>query len=90
MVKSLVTRDYHVAVAKRHEALAGFQREFAQARSSATLSPMVEAGLSYKHALQSIERGDPDMIRRFQGSDAILELGPAERVNDFDTPGFVI
>jgi integrase len=58
MVKSLETRDLHVAVARRHAALAGFQAVFAGAVSRST-APVTEAAMIWRHELAKAS-GDPD------------------------------
>jgi integrase len=55
LVKSLGTRDHHVAVARRHAALAEFQRLFDRVRGG---DGHVEAALDWRETLAALERGD--------------------------------
>ena len=58
LVKSLGTRDHHVAVARRHAALAEFQRTFDRVRGSASADALVEAALEWRQTFTALEHGD--------------------------------
>ena len=58
-IKSLGTRDLHVAVARRHAALAEFGRIIAAAQSRSTVNPIVEAGIAWRDTFVSIDRVTP-------------------------------
>ncbi len=58
IVKSLETRDVHVAIARRHAALAGFQAVFDGAVSRST-APVTDAAMIWRHELDRAG-GDPD------------------------------
>jgi integrase len=60
LVKSLGTRDHHVAVARRYAALAEFQRLFDRVRGG---DGHVEAALEWRQTFAALERGD---ISRFE------------------------
>jgi site-specific recombinase XerD len=55
LVKSLGTRDHHVAIARRHAALAEFQRTFDRVRSA---DARVEAALEWRQTFAAFEHGD--------------------------------
>jgi integrase len=80
LVKSLGTRDHHVAVARRYAALAEFQRIFDHARGSASADAFVDAALEWRKTFSELEQGntsgfevsmsgeqvtDPDELRTF-------------------------
>lgn len=73
MVRSLGTRDYYVALSRRHAALAEFQRVFAEAQGKARASPMVEVGLAYRDKLTRIDRGDPTVLGSIWADPGIVE-----------------
>src|SRR3954447_7067881 len=55
LVKSLGTRDHHVAIARRYAALAEFQRFFDRVRGA---DGNVEAALEWRQTFAALERGD--------------------------------
>lgn len=55
LVKSLGTRDHHVAMARRHAALAEFQRIFDGVRST---DARVEAALEWRQTFSALQQGD--------------------------------
>ncbi len=58
MVKSLGTRDHHVAIARRHAALAEFQKAYEQARAPAGMDSIAEAALAWRETFDQFDRGD--------------------------------
>jgi integrase len=58
LIKSLGTRDRHVALARRHAALAEFQRIFNGARAVAGSDALTEAALTWRDTLERLRRGD--------------------------------
>lgn len=58
MVKSLGTRDYHAAVARRHAALAEFQKVIERARRHAGQDNLTEAALHWRETFERLDRGD--------------------------------
>jgi integrase len=58
LVKSLGTRDHHVAIARRHAALAEFQRTFDRVRGSASADGVVEGALVWRQTFAAFEHGD--------------------------------
>jgi len=68
-VVSLHTRDLHVALARRHAALASFEAEIATARSTAGASPLIEAGMAWRGTFARIDAGNASQIAAFSGRD---------------------
>jgi integrase len=58
LLKSLGTRDLHVAIARRHAALAEFQRTFDRARDLAGTDAITEAALEWRDTFEQLDRGD--------------------------------
>ncbi len=58
LLKSLKTQDYHVAVVRRHAALAEFQAVFAQARGAVAAGSVTEAALAWRQTFDALSRGD--------------------------------
>ncbi len=58
LVKSLGTRDHHVAIARRHAALAEFQRTFDGVRGHASADAIVDAALEWRQTLTALTHGD--------------------------------
>jgi integrase len=58
LIKSLGTRDRHIALARRHAALAEFQRIFNGARAIASSDALTETALTWRDTLERLERGD--------------------------------
>jgi integrase len=58
LIKSLGTRDYHVARARRHAALAEFERIIAQARGIAANDDLTAAALAWRETFAKIAAGD--------------------------------
>jgi hypothetical protein len=65
LLKSLGTRDHHVALARRHAALAEFQRTLDRVREPASADALVEAALEWRQTLTELAHGD---ISRFSAS----------------------
>jgi integrase len=59
LLKSLQTRDYHVAKSRRHAALAEFQRVLDRARGVAVSDDLTTAALSWRDTLERLKPGDP-------------------------------
>ena len=57
-VKSLATQDIHVAVARRHGALAEFHRAIEAARGDTANANLMTAALSWRETFQAFGRGD--------------------------------
>src|SRR5215813_3666064 len=55
LVKSLGTRDHHVAIARRYAVLAEFQRIFERVRSA---DAVVEPALEWRKIISGLEHGD--------------------------------
>jgi integrase len=92
-VKSLGTRDRHVALARRHAALAEFQREIEQALSKTTRPPAVEAGMIWRETFAAIARGDPAAIggtraRVVETADGPVELSPQDVADEAASDAF--
>ena len=87
-IKSLGTRDLHVAVARRHAALAEFGRIIAAAQSRSTVDPIVEAGIAWRDTFASIDRGDPAVADHLGGLDeaegtaSLVFYGEIDRIRD--------
>lgn len=56
MVKSLGTRDVHVAVARRHAALAEFQRAFLAASATSGADPITTSAMIWRDTLAQADR----------------------------------
>lgn len=67
LLKSLDTRDLHVAIARRHAALAEFQREIDEATRGDQHDPRIDEARAIKATLDAINRGDPATIGQFRG-----------------------
>src|SRR3954463_2110153 len=65
LVKSLGTRDHHVALARRHAALAEFQRIFDRVRGSAGDNDLVKDAIDWQENVEALKHGDPS---RFSAS----------------------
>jgi integrase len=88
LLKSLQTRDYHVAKSRRHAALAEFQRVFERARAAAGSDDLTTAALSWRDTLARLERGDTSAF--WVGSDGPDPLDAAlwvleDEVGDIET-----
>jgi integrase len=85
LIKSLGTRDVHVAIARRHAALAEFQRVFERARKPQAADALLEAAQGWRETLDLYETGaingslsaalevladEADAIRRERGPEA--------------------
>ena len=87
-IKSLGTRDLHVAVARRHAALAEFGRIIAAAQSRSTVDPIVEAGIAWRDTFASIDRGDAAVVDHLGGLDeaegtaSLVFYGEIDRIRD--------
>ena len=57
LLKSLGTRDHHVAIARRHAALAEFQWTFDRV-CAPSADTLVEAALEWRQTLTALENGD--------------------------------
>lgn len=69
LLKSLGTRELHVAVARRHAALAEFQRIFDKARDPARTDGWMEAALAWRKTFTEIESGNPAALAAASGTD---------------------
>jgi integrase len=58
LLKSLETRDLHVAIARRHGALAEFQRIFDRASAPAAAEALTDAALSWRRTFDKFDQGD--------------------------------
>src|SRR3954454_19918986 len=58
LVKSLGTRDHHVALARRHAALAEFQRIFDRVRGFAGDDALVNEAIDWRETLTALKHGD--------------------------------
>lgn len=61
LLKSLGTQDLHVAVARRHAALADFQRQIASAQRGASPDPLAEAAMAWRGEMARAEARDDDI-----------------------------
>ena len=73
LVKSLGTRDHHVAIARRHAALAEFQRTFDRVRGSASADALVEAALEWRQTFTALEHGDTSRFSASTSEGAISD-----------------
>jgi len=58
LLKSLGTRDQHVAIARRHAALAEFQKIFERARQPDADDPLIEAAETWRKTFAAHETGE--------------------------------
>lgn len=68
LLRSLHTRDLHVARARRHVVLADFQHTIAAAERDygpAEASPAYQAGMTWRGIFAALECGDPGQIKAF-------------------------
>ena len=88
LVRSLKTRDLHVAKARNYAAQADFQREIEAAERGTAASIGLEAGLAWRKTLDALRDGDPALIKQWGrldpgpllGADGReLELSEADR-----------
>jgi integrase len=85
LIKSLETRDHHVAVARRHSALAEFERTLERARQPGQTDALTVAALEWRKTLDGYETGaiegsisqayavlndEADRVRRDHGPEA--------------------
>ena len=84
LVRSLETRDWHVAKARRHKVLAEFQQVIDRAARESGTAPEVAAGLAWRERFDALRAGDPALLRPYverSGSNDELDengLTPAE------------
>ncbi len=77
LVRSLETRDWHVAKARRHKALAEFQQIIDRAARDSGTAPEVEAGLAWRERFDALRAGDPALLRPY-----VERLGPSSRLDE--------
>lgn len=90
LVRSLQTRDPHVAKARNYAAQADFQREIEQAQRGASESVGVEVGLAWRDTFKRLVDGDPALVARWGGSEpapypdehGVLREIPPEEIAD--------
>jgi hypothetical protein len=85
----LQTRDYHVAMSRRHAALAEFQRVFDRARAAAGSDDLTTAALSWRDTLARLERDDTSTFSTSKHDDGPDDLTAAlwvleEQVEDIE------
>jgi hypothetical protein len=73
LLKSLGTRDHHVAIARRHAALAEFQRALDRVREPASADALVEAALEWRQTLTALEHGDTSRFSASTSEGAISD-----------------
>ena len=73
LLKSLGTRDHHVALARRHAALAEFQRTLDRVREPASADALVEAALEWRQTLAALEHGDTSRFSASTSEGAISD-----------------
>jgi integrase len=76
LIRSLQTTDHHIAIARRHAALADFQRKFEDARRKVTADPVVTAAIEWRANISRYEAGD------LSGFGTTLPLGDGETVQE--------
>ena len=79
-VKSLGTRDFHVALAKRHAALAEFQTAFERARADGAAADLTTAALIRRDTLAKLERGDVSEFWMSRPDGGGGEADPSEKL----------
>lgn len=82
LVASLKTDDLRIAHARRHEALAGFQRIIDAAAKASTPDPTIAAAMAWRRLLDGIKRGDPAYVKPGKSREQALE--EADMVLDSD------
>src|SRR5215204_6992678 len=73
LVKSLGTRDHHVALARRHAVLAEFQRTFDRVRGLASADAVVEAALEWRPTFTAFDHGDTSRFSAWREGKAITD-----------------
>lgn len=64
-VASLQTCDIHVAIARRHTALASFEAEIAKVRHTASGAPLIDAGMEWRGVFARIDQGNSAQLAAF-------------------------
>ena len=94
LVRSLKTRDSHVAKARRHAVQADFQKQLDDVHRAVGTAPEVEAGLAWREQFKALERGDHPLLQRRAGDDGEgysvqMAHGP-ERMNSDEMAGMAL